>query len=250
MTVPSAASRLFPCLLLALAACAPTIIAPPGVVPADVPGVDASAADAPAADAPAADAPAADVPAADVPPVDETPFRLPMCTNQLGHALTRAYGRLDGHLVAIVPAGRRDCNGDPDHLHLQIAVGDGVYDVAINLGARPVGGVPDLSVASDDVALPDGPWIEGWHPDVPPLDYVTTLHLRSGDFAPTLPADVAARLESELRDVNRISVFATGYGPDGAHNVHRNQGLDGALALHPLGARAHLLLFRFATQSF
>ena len=196
------------------------------------------------------DRPTLDASAVDEPSVAETPLRLPMCTNQFGRALSRTYGRLDGRLVAIVGRGRRDCNGDPDHLHLQVAVDDGIYDVAINLGGRPVDGAPDLAVASDDLPLPAGPWVEGWHPSIAPLDYVTTLHLHSGDFTPVTPTDLVVRLESELRDVVRVSVFAVGYGPDGVHNVHRNQGLDGALALHPMGARAHLLLFRFASQSF
>lgn len=173
-----------------------------------------------------------------------------MCTSQFGHALSRAYGRIDGHLVAIVPAGVRGCNNDSDHLHLQVAADGAVYDIAVNLGARSVGGVFDLAVASDDVPLPGGAWSEGWHPMIAPLDYVTTLGLHAGAFTPRSPSDVAARLETELRDVDRIAVFATGYGPGGAHNVHRNGGMDGALALHPVGARAHLLLFRFSTQNF
>jgi hypothetical protein len=239
------APRLVSLVLLTLGACSPSTVTPPSTVPVDAATlVDVAALDASAEDV------ATDAGAADVPAIDEAPSRLPTCTNQFGHDLTRSYGRLDGHLVAIVPAGRRDCNGDPDHMHLQISVGAGIYDVAVNLGARPVGGVPDLSIATDDLPLPDGPWVEGWHTAIAPLDYVTTLHLHSGDFTPLAPADVSLRLESELRDVGRISVFATGYGPDGAHNVHRNQGLDGALALHPMGARAHLLLFHFASQRF
>ncbi|TAK32455.1 MAG: hypothetical protein EPO40_02735 [Myxococcaceae bacterium] len=202
-------------------------------------------------DAPAADvAELPDASAFDAPVVDAPPARLPACTNTLGPGLSRAYGRLDGRLVAIVPLQTRDCNGDPDHVHLQIAANGAVYDVAVNLGHRPVAGVPELAVASDDLPLPGGPWVEGWHPTIAPLDYVATLHLHAADFTPLAPAGVAARLDSELRDVGRIAVFATGYGPDGAHNVHRNGGHDGALALSPEGARARLLLFRFATQSF
>ncbi|TAK32443.1 MAG: hypothetical protein EPO40_02670 [Myxococcaceae bacterium] len=236
--------------LLSLVACAPTLVTPPTIAPTDAANVlDAFVPDASLLDASAAEA-ATDARAGDAPTIDEAPTRLAMCTNQLGRALDRSYGRLDGRLVAIVPAGQRDCNGDPDHLHLQIAVDGAIYDVAVNLGSRRAGGVPDLAVASVDVPLPDGAWVEGWHTMIAPLDYVTTLHLHSSDFAPLTPAEVSADLETELRDVGRISVFAIGYGPDGVHNVHRNQGLDGALALHPAGARAHLKLFRFASQSF
>ena len=236
--------------LLALTACAPAAVTPPSL---DASSVDTSRSDASTVDARAADTATVDVThidTMDVPEVVETPMRLAQCTNQLGHALTRAYGRLDGHLVAIVPTGARGCNADPDHLHLQVAANGAVYDVAVNLGAAPMGGVLDLSVAADDLPLPDGAWSEGWHPSIAPLDYVTVLHLHSEDFTPLAPAAVAARLENELRDVDRIAVFATGYGPDGAHDVHRNAGMDGALALHPLGPSAHLLLFHFSSQTF
>lgn len=245
MTLPSTPPCVAALALLALVACAPSVVAPPGTTAP----LDAATPDAVAIDVAVAEA-AMDTGAADIPAVDDPPTRLPMCTSQFGHALTRAYGRLDGHLVAIVPSGVRGCNNDPDHLHLQVAAEGAVYDVAVNLGAHPVGGVFDLAVASDDVPLPGGAWSEGWHPMIAPLDYVTTLGLHAGDFTPRSPSEVFARLEAELRDVNRIAVFATGYGPEGAHNVHRNGGMDGALALHPLGAQAHLLLFRFSSQNF
>jgi hypothetical protein len=51
--------------------------------------------------------------------------------------------------------------------------------------------------------------------------------------------------------VNHISVFGTGYGPDGAHLIHRNgQGHDGLLVTQPLSTPAHARLFSFTTQAF
>jgi hypothetical protein len=45
------------------------------------------------------------------------------------------------------------------------------------------------------------------------------LHLHAGDFTPLAPANVASRLEAELRNVDRTAVFATAYVPDGVHDV-------------------------------
>jgi hypothetical protein len=46
-------------------------------------------------------------------------------------------------------------------------------------------------------------------------------------------------------------VFATGYGPTGIHDVHRNGGgRDGAIVVRPLSSPAHLLFFHFTDQSF
>ncbi len=75
------------------------------------------------------------------------------------------------------------------------------------------------------------------------------MHAES--FTPFAAGALATKLEGELATVNHLSVFATGYGPTGVHEVHRNPPRhDGALVLDPLSAKPHLLLFHFATQSF
>ena len=60
--------------------------------------------------------------------------------------------------------------------------------------------------------------------------------------------DVVAATEGRAP---RISVFGTGYGPDGAHLIHRNgQGHDGLVVTEPLSTPAHVRLFSFTTQAF
>ncbi len=164
------------------------------------------------------------------------------CTGDFGDELTATHGRMDGILVAIVPPGGPfECNGDARHLHLQVQVRGAVYDVAVNL---------NVLYAELDAELPDGPWSEGWHAGLP-LDYPRSLGLSSDAFVATTPGALAQKLEAELAGVRRISVFATAYGPAGAHDVHpKGASNDGAIALRPLSRLAHILAFRFSTDAF
>jgi hypothetical protein len=178
-------------------------------------------------------------PAATAPPVDPSdgaPERR-VYTNTLGAGLTRSFGRLDGRLVAVVKRGARDCNGDSTHVHLQVEAAAATYDIAVNI---------DGLTAEVAHSLAGGAWSEGWHAPGT-LDYVRELGLRAPAFASTN----AATLEQRLSSANHVSIFASGYGPDGAHLVHRNSGgRDGAIVLNPLSAQPRYLVFRFATQSF
>jgi hypothetical protein len=100
-------------------------------------------------------------------------------------------------------------------------------------------------------ALPDGPWAEGWHTAEVTFDYVADAGVHASDFTSTPLATLAARVETRLANVNHISIFATGFGPDGAHLVHRNgSGHDGAIVTEPLSASPHALMFHFDNQSF
>ncbi len=166
------------------------------------------------------------------------------CTDRLGTALTSVHGRLDGYLVAIVPTTTRTCNGDATHVHLQVRTNGAIYDVAVN-----VSDPANVDYLARDLPMPDGPWQEGWHPGQGGLfDYVA-LGLHSPDFTPMPEAQLTAALATELATANHVSVFMTGYGPDGGHLVHRNRGADGAIVLRPLGA-ARALMFRFSTNTF
>jgi hypothetical protein len=157
-------------------------------------------------------------------------------------ALTATHGRMDGYLVSILPpGGTHACNGDSSHVHLQVEMQGAVYDVAVNT---------DTLYDTIDSPIPDGPWSEGWHPGAE-LDYPTTLGVHAGSFTTTTPAALAQWIETQLAMVNHIAVFATGYGPTGAHDVHRRGGgLDGAIVTEPLSPTSHILLFRFSTDSF
>jgi hypothetical protein len=177
---------------------------------------------------------------------DGTPTRH-ACTNNLGNALTTTFGRLDGLLVAIVPPGNGGCNADTDHLHLQVQANGAIYDVAVNVGST--GGVDDVHTTTLEHAMPGPAWAEGWHTGV--LDDYVSLGLHSPTFTLTPRTQLTSDLMADLATVNHISVFATGYGPDGAHLVHRNgQGHDGAVITQPLSTPSHLRLFSFTTQAF
>jgi hypothetical protein len=171
---------------------------------------------------------------------DGTPTRI-ACTNKLGHALSAAHGRLDGQLVAIVPPGKEGCPSDSTHLHLQVRMNGDVYDIAVNL---------DGFEGETDAPLPGVPYAEGWHEMA--LDYVSAFNLHSNAITLTTQPSIQARLMSELANANHISVFGTGYpGSDGAHLIHRKVTReDGALVLDPLGAKPHVLAFRFDTDTF
>ena len=177
---------------------------------------------------------------------DGTPTRV-ACTSNFGTALTSVHGRLDGYLVSIVPSTQsHGCNADNQHVHLQVKMNNEVYDVAVN-----VEDPANVDYLALDHALPDGAWSEGWHPgQAGLLDYPTTLGVHAGDFTATPQAQLEAAIDSELASANHVSVFMTGYGPDGGHLVHRNgNGTDGAIVIDPLGA-PRILVFHFSTQSF
>ncbi len=163
------------------------------------------------------------------------------CTSSFGSALSTTHGRLDGYLVAIVPASTHGCNGDSSHIHLQVKANGAVYDVAVNL---------DTLEADTDIALPGGAWAEGWHPNMQ-LDYPKDLSLHSAAFNATSPTAQRMSIETALANANHVAIFATGYDTSGAHLVHRQSGgRDGAIVINPLDPKAHVLAFRFTTDSF
>lgn len=174
---------------------------------------------------------------------DGTPLRQP-CTDQFGAALSTTYGRLDGRLVAIVMPGGGPCNADFDHIHLQVLANGSVYDVAVNVGTS---GNADVHTATRELWL--SPWSEGWHTGVS-QDYVALgVHASEIPLAP--PNEIASAVATELSDANHISIFAVGYGPGGAHLVHRNGvGRDGLVVSRPLSSPAHARLFSFSGQTF
>lgn len=197
-------------------------------------------------DAPAADAfaPDAFVP---VHVEDGTPTRR-TCTSQFGSALTPAFGRLDGLLVAIVPPGGGPCNADSDHVHLQVLANGATYDIAITVADTDTG-AEDVHTTTIDHALVGPAWAEGWHTGVL-VDYVS-IGVHSAALPLRTKAQLVSDLMASLATANHVSVFATGYGTDGAHLVHRNgQGHDGLLVTEPLSNPAHARLFSFTSQAF
>lgn len=179
--------------------------------------------------------------------IDGTPTRQ-ACVTPNGTAITTSFGRLDGYLVALVPPGQHSCNGDSDHLHLQVKANGAIYDVAINMKSQQDPTNPDVFLAERDLKMPGGAWAEGWH--AASDDYVQ-LGLHSTDFTQMPLAQLAAKVEADLGPANHISVLCTGYGPTGCHDVHRRGGnADGAIVMNPLSPASHLFFFHFAAQTF
>ena len=179
---------------------------------------------------------------------DGTPTRISCVPqSQLGDGLTEAYGRLDGILVAIVPpANGGGCQADNDHLHLQVRMNGDVYDVAVNVGEN---GVDDVHSTTRELAMPGPAWQEGWHTGVS-ANYVT-LGVHAADLPLATSAQLVTAMMSDLATANHISVFATGYGNDGAHLVHRTvQSRDGLIVTQPLSRPAHVRMFAFSNQTF
>ncbi len=189
------------------------------------------------------DAAAGDTDAAPMHVDDGAPMRR-ACTNQYGNALSSGYGRLDGYLVAIVQPGGGGCNADSDHVHLQVLAKGSVYDIAVNVGSP---GVDDVHTTTRDFSFL--PWVEGWHTGVSE-DY-TARGVHSPDLPAQTRTQIASALTTELANVNHISIFAIGYGPDGAHLVHRNgSGRDGLIMTEPLSRPSHARMFAFSDQTF
>jgi hypothetical protein len=165
---------------------------------------------------------------------------------QTGTAIDTKHGRLDGYLSFVVPKdGPSTCNGDDSHVHLQIRMGGTIYDVAVDIGAF----TGDANLYEADMALPEGAWSEGWH-DVG-LSY-PQLGLHSTQFTAEDPTTLAQKIQTELAGVNHVSVFGDAYAQgNGCHDVHYENGTaDGALVINPLSPTAHILFFRFSTQTF
>lgn len=181
-------------------------------------------------------------------PDDGAPMRVPCVTN-LGTGLTPAFGRLDGYLVSIVQPGAHGCNGDSSHIHLQVRALNETYDIAVNVGADT--GSDDVHTLAADVELADL-WTEGWHTGNAVLnDYPSTEKIHSADLTLETRATLTSEINADLATVNHISVFATGYGPDGAHLVHRDgNGHDGMLVMRPLSTVSHARYFSFTDQTF
>ena len=177
---------------------------------------------------------------------DGTPTRQ-TCTNTLGSALGSTFGRMDGYLVAIVPPGGGPCNADSTHVHLQVKMTGAIYDIAVDVGGT--NGVDDVHTIARDFAMPGGPWVEGFHAGIP-TDY-PSLGVHAVDLVLHTHQEMTSILMTDLATANHISVYATPYGPDGAHLVHRNSGgRDGMIVTEPLSTPSHAQLLSFTSQTF
>lgn len=182
--------------------------------------------------------------------LDGTAMRRP-CTETFGSALSSAYGRMDGYLVAIVPPGPSSapCRADLGHVHLQVLVNGAVYDVAVNIGTDDA--TNDVHTTTIEHALLGPAWSEGWHTGIP-VDYVA-LGVHASAMPLRTETENVNALMTELASANHVSIYATAYTPvaSGAHLVHRNSGsTDGLVVTQPLSPLAHARLFSFSNQTF
>jgi hypothetical protein len=172
------------------------------------------------------------------------------CAVTFGDALTNAFGRIDGIVLAVVPPADDACadvNGT--HLVVQVTLEGVAYRMVLDVLSDS--GNPDVFFYEEDAALAAGAWAEGWHAGVS-LDYVGTLGLHSTQFTEMTESALVDKVTSEIQFGDPISVFATSAGEsNSAHLIHRNlTNQDGAIVLRPQSATPHYLLFRFSDQTF
>jgi hypothetical protein len=175
------------------------------------------------------------------------------CTGTFGNALTNAFGRLDGKLLAVVQPKDTQCPmPNNDHVILEVTSGGAAYRMVINVQSdRPD---PDIRLRYAELAraMPGDPWADGWHPGVS-FDYVDTFGVHSTDamWQPYDLAPLSQKIADAMNLGDEVSVYATSSGGASAHLVHRNKtGQDGAIVVRPRSGAPKILLFYFATQSF
>jgi len=81
------------------------------------------------------------------------------CVDTFGEALTAAFGRLDGTVVAVVKPSDTQCaTVNDDHLILEVEMGGDVYRMVVNVGAP---GEPLIRFAEIEHPLPS-PAFSDW----------------------------------------------------------------------------------------
>lgn len=175
------------------------------------------------------------------------------CASTFGTALTNAFGRVDGTVLAVVKPTDTQCPmPNDDHVILEVTMQGAVYRMVINV--LSTGADPDVRFRELDHAMVGAPWSEGWHTDAA-LDYAGDLGLhsaigQSGDFEPVTFAKLPDRIADDIELGEKVSVFCTSSGGASSHLIHRNgQKHDGAIVLHP-DTNPRWLVFHFADQSF
>ncbi|HVV83641.1 MAG TPA: hypothetical protein VHE35_11260 [Kofleriaceae bacterium] len=176
------------------------------------------------------------------------------CASTFGTALTNAFGRVDGTVVAVVEPGNERCAlPNSDHVVVQLAFGGDVYRMVVNVKSDI--GDPDIKVQTVQAPLLAPAFAPGWHPGLS-VDYPREFSVHSGDAAwQSLDLAAASTWVSDPIEIGApISVYATSSGgttAGSAHLVHRNgQNHDGAIVIDPTGASPRWLLFSFADQTF
>ena len=149
------------------------------------------------------------------------------CASTFGQALTNAFGRLDGTVVAVVPPGDQRCAQiNSDHLVLQLSMNGDVYRMVVNV--LPDSGDPMIRMRTLDAPMPAPAFAEGWHTGIL-LDYPTSLAVHSTDaeWQPLSLDQATAMISDAITLGSPVAVYATSTGgtkADSAHLVHREGG--------------------------
>jgi hypothetical protein len=174
----------------------------------------------------------------------------PICSSTFGSALTAEFGRVDGTLVGIArPQDSHCAQPNKTHVALDVEINGAAYRFLVNVQSDT--GSPDVYFLETNHSLAGPAWSEGWHTasaESMYLDYASFLDLHTADFATAYAIDdLTDKVVSDLTIGEKISVYATGYGPDGAHDIHKESGFgdDGAVVVGPDTASPKWLLFRF-----
>lgn len=192
------------------------------------------------------------------PPVDAGPQsdgsvdKAAACAVSFGSGLTKASGRLDGTVVAIVQPKDQQCAlPNRDHVILQVMTGGDIYRMVINIQSD-FGADPRVRYAQLAHPLVGPAWSEGWH--VPAgLDYVNDLgvHANQSGFTPYTLEELSPKITADIDIGDKVSVYADSSGGASAHKIHRNLGGDdGAIVLRANSNAPKFMLFHFDTQDF
>jgi len=212
--------------------------------PADVGTVDAATQQ----EAAAADGSEADVDVPDSDPGDSAAScadKAKSCATEFGSLFTKANGRADGTLVALVRPVDQQCTAaNNDHAIVQLSILGQVQRLVVS--------VDGIGVMSKAAPLLGAPYEEGWHTGFN-LDYVADLAVHSTDFTSVPMNEAVTFLCDHLTVGSPVSVYAycDGTYPASAHQIHYNDKYpDGAIVVDPASANPTWLLFRYDNQVF
>ncbi|APR82065.1 Hypothetical protein A7982_07414 [Minicystis rosea] len=171
------------------------------------------------------------------------------CAATFGQALTSAFGRADGTVLAILKPSDTQCPlPNDDHVILQITMNGEAYRMVINVQSDF--GDPQVQYLAIDHALPGPAWSEGWHTGLA-LDYVTDFGVHANGFTSYPLAELSDVIADAIALGQKVSVYAESSGGSSAHKVHRNgNNTDGAIVLGADGPAPKVMLFHFANQTF
>jgi hypothetical protein len=167
------------------------------------------------------------------------------CATEFGALFTKANGRADGTLVALVRPVDQQCTApNNDHAVVQLSILGQVQRLVVS--------VDGVAVMSKAAPLLGAPYKEGWHTGST-LDYVSDLGVHSTDFTSVSMDQAVTFLCEHLTVGAPVSVYAycDGNYPTSAHQIHYNEKYpDGAIVLNPTSANPTWLLFRYENQVF